>query len=39
MTIRLLDVIRIADGKFVEQWGAPDLFDLARQLGARIVAQ
>ncbi len=32
----LLDVIRIENGKFVEQWGGPDIYDLLRQLGAVI---
>lgn len=34
ITVGLLDVIRIEDGQFVEQWGGPDLFDMLRQLGA-----
>lgn len=34
VTVGLIDVIRVQDGKFVEQWGGPDLFDLLRQLGA-----
>ena len=29
---RLLDVVRVEDGKFVEQWGGPDIFDLLQQL-------
>jgi predicted ester cyclase len=33
VTVGLVDVIRVKDGKFVEQWGGPDLFDLLRQLG------
>jgi predicted ester cyclase len=32
--VGLVDVIRVADGRFVEQWGGPDLFDLLRQVGA-----
>lgn len=28
VTVGLIDVIRIEDGRFVEQWGGPDLFDL-----------
>jgi steroid delta-isomerase-like uncharacterized protein len=32
----LLDMIRIENGKFVEQWGGPDFFDLLRQLGAKF---
>ena len=31
----LLDVIRIEDGKFVEQWGGPDIHDLLQQLNAK----
>ena len=34
----LLDVMRIEDGKFVEQWGGPDIYDLLRQLGAVIIS-
>jgi predicted ester cyclase len=34
VTVGLIDVIRVENGKFVEQWGGPDLFDLLRQLGA-----
>ena len=36
VTVGLLDVIRIENGKFVEQWGGPDLLDLVQQLGAEI---
>lgn len=36
VTVSLLDVIRIEDGLIAEQWGGPDLFDLARQLGATV---
>ncbi len=36
VTVGLLDVIRIENGKFVEHWGGPDLFDLIKQLGAKI---
>lgn len=38
VTVGLIDLIRIKDGKFVEQWGGPDLFDLLHQLGAPITA-
>jgi predicted ester cyclase len=34
VTVGLVDVIRFEDGRFVEQWGGPDLFDMLRQLGA-----
>jgi predicted ester cyclase len=33
VTVALMDLIRIEDGRFAEQWGGPDLFDLLRQLG------
>jgi steroid delta-isomerase-like uncharacterized protein len=36
VTVGLVDVIHIKNGKFVEQWGGPDLLDLLQQLGARI---
>lgn len=34
VTVALLDVIRVENGKFAEQWGGPDVFDMLRQLGA-----
>ena len=34
--VGLVDIIHIEDGKFVEQWGGPDLWDLLKQLGANI---
>lgn len=39
VTVPLLDVLRIEDGLFVEQWGGPDMFDLVRQLGATVVPE
>lgn len=36
VTVGLVDIIRIEDGAFVEQWGGPDLFDMVRQLGATV---
>jgi hypothetical protein len=36
--VGLVDFIRIEDGKFVEQWGGPDMLDMAKQLGATITA-
>ena len=36
--IGLFDVIHIEDGRFVDHWGGPDLFDLLRQLGATFEA-
>jgi steroid delta-isomerase-like uncharacterized protein len=38
VTVGLVDMVRIADGEFVEQWGGPDMLDLARQLGGRVEA-
>lgn len=35
VTVGLVDVIHFKDGRFEEQWGGPDLFDLLRQLGAQ----
>ena len=29
----LLEIIRVEDGRFVEQWGGPDIYDLLQQLG------
>ena len=34
--VRLLDMIRVENGMFVEQWGGPDLLDLLQQLGASV---
>jgi steroid delta-isomerase-like uncharacterized protein len=34
--VRLLDMIRVENGMFVEQWGGPDLLDLLQQLGAAV---
>ena len=36
--VRLLDMIRVENGMFVEQWGGPDLLDLLQQLGAVVTA-
>lgn len=36
ITVGLVDVIHIENGKFVAQWGGPDLLDLVQQLGAKI---
>jgi predicted ester cyclase len=36
VTVGLVDVLHIEDGKFVEQWGGPDLLDLVQQLGGEI---
>lgn len=32
ITVGLVDIVRIEDGLFVEQWGGPDMSDLFRQL-------
>ena len=34
--VGLLDLIRVVDGQFAEQWGGPDMLDLVRQLGGSI---
>jgi steroid delta-isomerase-like uncharacterized protein len=34
--VGLLDVIHIEDGKFVEQWGGPDMLSLLQQLGVEL---
>ena len=39
VTVALLDMVRIRDGRIVEQWGGPDVLDLLRQLGATVSAQ
>lgn len=32
--VGLVDYFRVENGKFVDQWGGPDMFDLLTQLGA-----
>jgi len=32
--VALIDVVRVENGKVVEHWGGPDLWDLLQQLGA-----
>lgn len=32
--VAVIDVVRVAGGRFAEHWGGPDLLDLLRQLGA-----
>lgn len=34
--VGLVDIIRIEDGRFAEQWGGPDMLSLLQQLGARV---
>lgn len=36
VTVALLDLVRIADHRILEQWGGPDLLDLLRQLRATV---
>lgn len=33
ITVAVLDIVRVEEGAFAEQWGGPDLFDLFEQLG------
>lgn len=33
ITVTLIDIIRVENGKFIEHWGGPDLYDLLKQLG------
>jgi steroid delta-isomerase-like uncharacterized protein len=33
MSINVIDILRVADGKFVEHWGVSDMMDLMQQLG------
>lgn len=32
--VGLVDIIRVEDGRFAEQWGGPNMADMFRQLGA-----
>jgi predicted ester cyclase len=34
--VSLLDLIRIENGRFAEQWGGPNVLDLLQQLGAEV---
>jgi steroid delta-isomerase-like uncharacterized protein len=36
VTVSLVDIIRVEDGRFAEHWGGPDFLDLVRQLGVEI---
>lgn len=36
VSVRLVDMVRVESGRFVEQWGGPDMLDLVRQLGGRV---
>ena len=38
VTVGLIDVIRIENGRLVEQLSGPDLFDLLQRLGAAVKA-
>ena len=33
VVVGLLDLVRVEDGRFAEQWGGPDMLDLLRQIG------
>lgn len=32
VTVGLVDLIRVAEGRFIEQWGGPDMADLMSQI-------
>lgn len=32
VSVSLVDVVRVEDGRFVEHWGGPDVFGLMRQI-------
>lgn len=34
--ISLVDLVHVESGKFVEQWGGPNLLDLVQQIGAEV---
>jgi steroid delta-isomerase-like uncharacterized protein len=34
--VGIVDMVRIEDGRFTDQWGGPDMLDLLRQIGAEI---
>ena len=34
VTVGLVDVIRVVEGRFIEQWGGPDMADLMSQISA-----
>jgi steroid delta-isomerase-like uncharacterized protein len=34
ITVGLVDILRVEDGRFAEQWGGPNMADMFRQLGA-----
>ena len=34
--VTIVDMIRVADGVMVEQWGGPDMLDMVRQVGGII---
>ena len=36
IAVAVLEIVRVADGAFAEQWGGPDLLDLLQQLGAVV---
>jgi steroid delta-isomerase-like uncharacterized protein len=38
VTVAVLDTMRIENGKMVEHWGGPDIFNLLQQLGGVVSA-
>jgi hypothetical protein len=34
--VSALDIVRIENGRFIEHWAGPDLFNLLQQLGAVV---
>lgn len=36
ITVSLIDIVHVEEGKLVEHWGGPDLLDLLQQLGAAV---
>ena len=34
VTFSVIDIVRIEQGRIIEHWGGPDMWDLLQQLGA-----